>query len=96
MASPAPGPLLDRLASSGRLEMEFDGKFVFARCRRAPGRLIIDHVEAPPELRGSGAAGAFMTSLAQWAEARGERLQPICGYALAWLRRHPAFSALIV
>jgi predicted GNAT family acetyltransferase len=87
--------MIDRLESHGRLEMDFAGATVFARCRQQPGRLIIDHVEADPALRGSGASGVFMTALAERAQARGERLRPLCGYAATWLRRHSAYAALI-
>lgn len=47
------------------------------------------HVEAEPELRGTGASGRFMTALAGHARREGVRLRPVCGYAVAWFRRHP-------
>ncbi len=52
-------------------------------------RRVILHVEAEDELRGSGAAGRFMQSLADHARAEGQTLIPRCGYAVAWFRRHP-------
>ncbi len=79
--------LHDNIAS-GRLEMAEGGETVFARYRRQPGRLIIDHVEAPHALRGTGAAGRFMRALADQARAAGEEIVPLCGYAAAWLRRY--------
>ena len=54
-------------------------------------RLIL-HVEADPALRGTGAAGQFMQALAEHARAEGLKLAPRCGYAVAWLKRHPAFD----
>lgn len=53
---------------------------------------VILHVEADPSLRGSGAAGRFMQSLAEHARAEGLKLEPRCGYAVAWLKRHPEFD----
>ena len=47
------------------------------------------HVEADEALRGSGAAGRFMTLLADHARAEGLKLAPRCGYAVAWFRRNP-------
>ena len=82
-------------AAAGRLEMDEAGEVVFADVRRQSGRLIIDHVEAPAALRGTGAAGRFMEALAAHARARGERITPICGYAAAWLARHPEHRALL-
>ena len=72
-----------------RFEMVEDGQVVFADFRRDGERLIIDHVEAPPALRGTGAAGRFMEGLVELARRQNARIVPICGYAAAWLRRHP-------
>lgn len=53
------------------------------------------HVEADPALRGSGAAGRFMQSLVDHARAGGLKLQPVCGYAVAWMKRHPEQADLL-
>lgn len=82
-------------SAARRFEMEEGGHIVFADYRRASGRLIIDHVEAPPVLRGTGAAGRFMEGLAAEARATGEKIVPLCGYAAAWLNRHPEHRDLI-
>jgi predicted GNAT family acetyltransferase len=86
-------PLIDR-RDAGRLEMAFDGQVVFAAYRRRPGCLMIDHVEAPPVLRGTGAAGVFMSALAAKARADGDQILPLCGYAASWLKRHPQYRDL--
>ncbi|MDB5483278.1 MAG: N-acetyltransferase [Caulobacteraceae bacterium] len=82
-------------AAAGRFEMEEGGHIVFADYRRVGGRLIIDHVEAPPVLRGTGAAGRFMEGLAAEARATGEKIVPLCGYAAAWLHRHTQHRDLV-
>jgi len=56
---------------------------------------VILHVEAAPELRGSGAAGRFMQALAEHARTEKLKLVPRCGYAVAWLKRHPEFSDIV-
>lgn len=73
-----------------RFEMAEAGQIVFADYRRDGTRLYIDHVESPPALRGSGAAGRFMEGLVDAARAEGATLVPICSYAAHWLARHPA------
>ena len=55
---------------------------------------VILHVEADQALRGTGAAGQFMQALAEHARAEGLKLAPRCGYAVAWLKRHPEFDDL--
>ena len=52
---------------------------------------ILLHVEAEPELRGTGAAGIFMQALAEHARAEGLKLVPRCSYAVAWMKRHNEF-----
>jgi predicted GNAT family acetyltransferase len=53
---------------------------------------VILHVEADPALRGTGAAGTFMQSLAEHARAEGLKLIPRCSYAAVWLKRHGQYS----
>jgi predicted GNAT family acetyltransferase len=81
--------------AAGRLEMDEGGQIVFADYRRDGRRLIIDHVEAPVALRGTGAAGRFMEALAVRARENGETLLPLCGYAAAWLQRHANHRDLV-
>ncbi len=81
--------------ATGRLEMTEGGAVVFADYRRQGDRLIIDHVEAPPALRGTGAAGRFMEALARKARSDDLRIVPLCGYAAAWLQRSEAHRDLI-
>jgi hypothetical protein len=80
---------------AGRFEILEAGQTVFADYRLGEGRLIIDHVETPPVLRGGGAAGRLMQAIADHARAEGLGITPLCGYATAWLRRHPEYAGLI-
>ena len=82
-------------AAAGRFELDVQGQIVFADYRRTPGLLIIDYVEAPPALRGTGAAGQLMEGVAAEARREGVRIVPICGYAAAWLRRHREHADLL-
>jgi len=82
-------------AARSRYEMDEQGMTSFAAYRLSGDRLYIDHVESPPALRGTGAAGRLMTALAEDARAKGLKITPICGYAAAWLRRSKDFSSLV-
>jgi predicted GNAT family acetyltransferase len=77
-----------------RFEQGFDDaggqpRLVWADYAVQGDRRAILHVEAEDELRGSGAAGKFMQSLADHARAEGISLVPRCSYAVAWFKRHP-------
>lgn len=72
---------------SSRFELEVNGQIVFAEYRRDADVLTIDYVEAPVELRGTGAAAKLMTEIAEMAKKEKLQIVPICGYAAAWLKR---------
>ncbi len=74
--------------NAGRFELEEGGALAYADYRRETGRWVIPYVYAPPELRGTGAAGRLMQGVAARAREAGVRLLPTCSYAAAWLRRH--------
>jgi uncharacterized protein len=82
-------------ATAGRFEHDEAGLVVFADYRRRDGRLIVDHVEAPIPLRGTGAAGRLMEDIAAYAREQGLRITPLCGYAARWLRTRPEHSDLV-
>jgi predicted GNAT family acetyltransferase len=82
-------------AANGRYEMDEEGMTSWADYRLRGETLYIDHVESPPSLRGTGAAGRLMKALAADAKARGLKITTICGYAAAWLRRSPEFRDLL-
>ena len=83
--------LIDNRARS-RFELELDGQVVFADYRRRGADLVIPHVEAPHALRGTGAAGRLMQAIMEHARTEGAKVNPLCPYAAAWLRRHPEFA----
>ena len=78
-----------------RFELDVDGQTVFANYRRQGPVLVIYHVEAPPRLRGTGAAGRLMQRVVEAARAEGQRVAPLCGYAAAWIRRHKEFRDVL-
>ncbi len=87
-------PITDN-AEDKRFELEVEGKTVFADYSLDGDTLRIHYVEAPPELRGSGAAGRLMEGIAQLAQDNHYKIVPICGYAAAWLRRHSEYHSLL-
>jgi predicted GNAT family acetyltransferase len=78
-----------------RYELTQDGLTAFADYSRCNGKVVIPHVEAPPELRGTGAAGRLMEGVVADVRAKGEKLVPLCPYAAAWMERHPEHADLL-
>ncbi len=82
-------------AERQRYELDVDGQIVFAIYRRDGAVVQIRHVEAPPALRGTGAADRLMRGIAAVARRDGLRILPLCGYARAWLGRHGEHRELL-
>jgi uncharacterized protein len=78
-----------------RFELDIDGQIVFALYRREPSKLVIRHVEAPPALRGTGAADRLMRGIMGLAQTEGAKITPLCSYAAVWMRRHKEFASLL-
>jgi hypothetical protein len=74
-------------AAQSRFELDVEGRTVFANYRRMGDQLAILHVESPPVLRGTGAAGRLMQHIVDTAQAENRAIAPYCGYAASWLRR---------
>ncbi len=75
-----------------RYELQAGDAMAFARYHEVDGVVQILHVEAPPELRGTGAAGRLMDGMMRLIRAEGRKAYPVCTYALAWLRKHPEYQ----
>ncbi|MES2658763.1 MAG: GNAT family N-acetyltransferase [Verrucomicrobiota bacterium] len=80
--------------AQGRFELVEEGKLAFADYRLDGNLLILPHVEADPALRGKGAAGRLMAGVLELAKEKGWKVRPICGYAAAYLVRHPEYRDL--
>ena len=78
-----------------RFELEIGGQTVFARYARQGSTLVIPYVEAPPALRGTGAAGQLMKGVMEIARAEGLKVKPLCWYAAGWIQRHREYHDLL-
>ncbi|UDF03451.1 GNAT family N-acetyltransferase [Asticcacaulis sp. AND118] len=87
--------IIDNTAQS-RFELTRDGYVAYADYHLQGEVLNIDYVFAPPELRGSGAAGELMKGIVAAARTRGQKIHPICGYAAAWLKRSSESYDLLI
>ncbi|BEV11714.1 N-acetyltransferase [Asticcacaulis sp. DW145] len=83
-------------ATESRFELTRDGHTAYADYHLNGEVLNIDYVFAPPELRGTGAAGDLMKGITAHARATGLKVHPICGYAAAWLKRSSVSQDLLI
>jgi predicted GNAT family acetyltransferase len=81
--------------AEARYEMQCGHLMVYANVRKDAKTLYVDYVFAPPELRGTGAAGQFMMKLMDVVRTEKLKVVPVCGYAASWLRRHSNYHDLV-
>ena len=78
-----------------RFELDVGGEVCFADYHRDGSHLIVTHVEAPPPLRGTGAAGRLMEGVLAAVRTEGLQVIPLCSYAAAYIRRHREHQDLL-
>jgi predicted GNAT family acetyltransferase len=82
-------------ASAGRFELETDGGLARADYRMQGDVMRIVHTEVPPEAEGKGIAGQVVRAALEHARTHGLRVQPLCSYVRAYMRRHPETHDLL-
>ncbi len=80
---------------ASQYELDINGETAFARYRKQGGVLTILWVEAPPALRGTGAAGKLMALVSEEARRNRWSVAPVCGYAAAWLSASKQYGDLV-
>ena len=74
--------------AKSRFEILKNDGVVYADFEVRGDQLVIPYVYAPPQLRGSGAAGELMQEVLDYSREKNLKIVPICGYAAAWLKRN--------
>lgn len=82
--------------AEGRYELLREGTVIgFASYRVDGDRAIVPHVEVHPSVEGQGMGGRLVQGMLDDLRRRDLRVTPLCGYAAAWIRRHPDYHDLV-
>lgn len=81
-------------AGSGAFFLSRDGRRVAEMTYRrlAPDRILIEHTEVEPALRGGGVARQLLDAAVAWARQEGIRISASCSYAVAQLARDASLA----
>jgi predicted GNAT family acetyltransferase len=81
--------------AASRFETTVDGLLCIADYRRQGDVLVLPHTLVPAALRGHGIAAALVQAALDWARAEGLKVEPVCSYVAAYMRRHPESHTLL-
>lgn len=82
--------------TTGRFELERDGKVAYLEYSMAGNVLELIHTEVPFELRHHGLASALAETALQWAREHGYKVDIICPSVLEYVGKHPEYGDLVM
>lgn len=81
--------VIEHLADRGRFQAVVDGQVCVCDYRLQGEVMHIVHTEVSPRLEGRGIAAALVKAALAHAESVGWKVNPLCSYVRAYMRRHP-------
>ncbi len=78
-----------------RFEARVQGWLCRAEYRLHGGVMHLVHTEVPPALEGRGIAARLVRAALDHAQASGLKVNPVCSYVRAYMRRHPEVQHLL-
>lgn len=82
--------------TQGRFEIEDQGQVAFLEYNLTGNALQLLHTEVPQTLQGKGVASELAKSALDWAREHGKRVDVICEFVGAYLKRHPEYEDLVM
>lgn len=81
-------------AAERRFEVVIDGKVAMVEYMRAGNNIIYTHTEVPSEFEGMGIGGKLARFVLDYAKAEGLRVQALCPFIAAYVRKHPEYQSI--
>jgi hypothetical protein len=82
--------------TTGRIEMERNGELAYLEYSLSGNILELIHTEVPGKLRGMGLASSLAKTALDWARRENYRVDVICPYVGAYVKKHPEYSDLVM
>ena len=82
-------PSVEHLPAKSRFETVVEGGTSVLDYWLRDGVMTIHHTGVPPRLEGRGIAAALVQAALDHARAHGLKVNPVCSYAGAYMRKHP-------
>jgi predicted GNAT family acetyltransferase len=78
-----------------RFEVQLNDKVAIMQYLLTNHLIVFTHTEVPPEFEGQGIAGKIAKVALDTARADGLKVQPLCPFVAAYIRRHPEYQDLV-
>lgn len=75
-------------------EIDLGDGTAFAEYMIAGKNIIFTHTEVPPAYEGQGIAGRLAHHALEYAREQGFKVQALCPYISAYIRRHPEYQSI--
>ncbi|NJR12873.1 N-acetyltransferase [bacterium] len=75
-----------------RFELHLGRQVAFVEYMIAGNNIIFTHTEVPPEFEGQGVGNKLAKYVLDDAVAHGYKIQPLCPFIGAYVRRHPDYQ----
>jgi len=82
--------------TQGRFEIEEQGQVGYLEYNLAGDVLQLLHGEVPQVLAGKGIASELAKSGLDWAREHGKKVDVICEFVAAYIKRHPEYNNLVL
>jgi predicted GNAT family acetyltransferase len=79
--------------AENRFEAIIDGKMAMVEYQIAGKNMIFTHTEVPREFEGLGVGGKMAKFVLDYAYENGYKVQALCPFIAAYVRRHPEYQA---
>ena len=86
---------VEHLPERGRFQAVVEGHLCVADYRLAGGVMQMMHTAVHPSLQGRGIAAELVDAALVYARANGLKIEPLCSYVRAHMRRHPQTRDLL-
>jgi predicted GNAT family acetyltransferase len=89
-------PRPQQKVTTGRLEIERNGKLAYLEYSLAGNILVLAHTEVPEKLRHMGLASSLAETALLWAREHNLKVDIICPTVLQYVAKHPEYADLVL
>lgn len=79
-----------------RFEVKINGYLAVCEYIKLKTKIIFTHTEVPPALEGQGIGSMLAKTALDYARANELKVQPLCPYIAAYMKKHPEYQDLLM